>query len=94
TIARYHGLGVDGVVVKNGEHGATLSFGGTRTHVPAVPAPEVVDTTSAGDSFNGGFLSRLVRGSSPEDAAAYGAAVASVVVGHHGALISPALLPN
>jgi Sugar kinases, ribokinase family len=94
TIARYHGLGVEGVVVKNGEHGVTLSFGGTSAYVPSVTAPQVVDTTSAGDSFNGGFLSRLVRGAPPEDAAAYGAAVASVVVGHHGALISPALLPG
>lgn len=93
TIARYHGLGVEGVVVKNGEHGATISFGGEPAHVPAVAAPQVVDTTSAGDSFNGGFLSRLVRGARPEDAAAYGAAVASIVVRHHGALISPALLP-
>nr|CAD6617953.1 sugar kinase [Rhizobium sp. TCK] len=94
TIARYHGLGVEGVVVKNGEHGATLSFGSDRTYVPAVAAPQVVDTTSAGDSFNGGFLSRLVCGASPQDAAAYGAAVASVVIGHHGALINPALLPG
>ena len=94
TIARYHGLGVEGVVVKNGEHGATLSFGSDRAYVPAVAAPQVVDTTSAGDSFNGGFLSRLVCGASPQDAAAYGAAVASVVIGHHGALINPALLPG
>ena len=94
TIARYHALGVEGVVVKNGEHGVTLSFGGATSFVPAVAAQQLVDTTSAGDSFNGGFLSRLVRGASPQDAAAYGAAVASVVVGHHGALISPALLPG
>ncbi|MBU1316380.1 MAG: sugar kinase [Alphaproteobacteria bacterium] len=94
TIDRYHGLGVEGVVVKNGEHGATLSFGGATSYVPAVQAPEVVDTTSAGDSFNGGFLSRLVRGAAPEDAAEYGAAVASIVIRHHGALISPALLPS
>ncbi|OHV84395.1 sugar kinase [Rhizobium sp. LCM 4573] len=95
TIARYHALGVENVVVKNGAEGATLSFGGGGTsHVPAVGVPNVVDTTSAGDSFNGGFLSRLVRGASPEDAAAYGAAVAAVVVGHHGALINPALLPG
>jgi len=94
TIARYHDLGVDGVVVKNGEHGATISFGGEAIHVPAVASPQVVDTTSAGDSFNGGFLSRLVRGASPHDAAAYGAAVASIVIRHHGALISPALLPG
>lgn len=94
TIARYHALDVENVVVKNGAEGATLSFGGTATiHAPAVKAQQVVDTTSAGDSFNGGFLSRLVRGAPPVDAAAYGASVASVVIGHHGALISPALLP-
>lgn len=94
TIARYHGLGAEKVVVKNGAEGATLSFGGDVMHVPAVRAVEVVDTTSAGDSFNGGFLSRLVLGAEPEAAAAYGAAVASAVVGHHGALINPALLPG
>jgi len=95
TIARYHALGVENVVVKNGADGATLSFTGAATaHAPAVRAQQVVDTTSAGDSFNGGFLSRLVRGASPADAAAYGASVASVVIGHHGALISPALLPG
>ncbi|WP_162894961.1 sugar kinase [Rhizobium terrae] len=95
TIARYHALGVENVVVKNGAEGATLSFGGSPvSHAPAVMAAQVIDTTSAGDSFNGAFLSRLVRGASPAEAAAYAAFVASVVIGHHGALISPALLPG
>lgn len=95
TIARYHALGVENVVVKNGTEGITLSFGGsTAIHVPAVPTLQIVDTTSAGDSFNGAFLSRLMRGVSPAEAATYGASIASVVIGHHGALISPALLPG
>lgn len=95
TIARYHALGVENVVVKNGAEGITLSFGNAEpVHVPAVTAAQLVDTTSAGDSFNGAFLSRLVRGASPVEAAAYGAAIASIVIGHHGALISPALLPG
>jgi 2-dehydro-3-deoxygluconokinase len=95
TIARYQGLGVENIVVKNGAEGATLSFaGGEKALAPAVKAREVVDTTSAGDSFNGGFLSRLVQGASPADAAAYGASVASIVIGHHGALIRPTLLPS
>ncbi|MGK9053872.1 sugar kinase [Neorhizobium petrolearium] len=94
TVARYHALGVRNVAVKNGEEGVTLSFGGATGHVPAVRTAQLVDTTSAGDSFNGAFLSRLVRGATPAEAAAYGAAVASVVIGHHGALISPALLPG
>jgi 2-dehydro-3-deoxygluconokinase len=95
TVARYQALGVENVVVKNGADGVTLSFGGaTAEHVSSVRTDNIVDTTSAGDSFNGGFLSRLVRGASPAEAAAYGASVAAVVIGHHGALISPALLPN
>lgn len=94
TIARYRVLGVENVVVKNGAEGATLSFGTEPViYAPAVETPNVVDTTSAGDSFNGAFLSRLAEGASPAEASSYGAAVASVVIGHHGALISPALLP-
>ncbi|MGF9563677.1 sugar kinase [Neorhizobium sp. JUb45] len=94
TIARYHALGVANVVVKDGPNGVTLSFGGDVQHVPAVEAKAVVDTTSAGDSFNGGFLSRLLTGATPAEAAAHGAAVATTVIGHHGALIDPSLLPR
>jgi 2-dehydro-3-deoxygluconokinase len=94
TIARYHALGVRDVVVKNGADGAYLSFGEVELHVPGVATDQIVDTTSAGDSFNGAFLSRLLAGRSPGEAAAYGAAVASVVIGHHGALVDPELLPR
>ena len=94
TIARYHGLGVTDVVVKNGAEGATFSLSGVTGHAPAVTTGKVVDTTSAGDSFNAGFLSKYLSGATPHDAAAYGAAVAATVIGHHGALISPELLPG
>ncbi len=94
TIARYRGLGVANVVVKDGAKGATLDFEGQRSHAPAVQAVSVVDTTSAGDSFNGAFLSRLVTGSTPQDAAIFAAKAAATVIGHHGALIKPELLPK
>ena len=95
TIARYKALGVENVVVKNGPAGVTLAFGSSpMVHVPAMKVDKVVDTTSAGDSFNGGFLSRLVQGATPAEAASHGAAVASTVIRHHGALISPDLLPK
>nr|WP_272872294.1 sugar kinase [Agrobacterium tumefaciens] len=93
TIDRYRSLGVENIVVKDGAKGATLDFGGSRTHAPAVKAVDVVDTTSAGDSFNGAFLARYVTGSSPEEAATFAARAAATVIGHHGALISPELLP-
>jgi 2-dehydro-3-deoxygluconokinase len=94
TIARYRALGVANVVVKDGAKGATLDFEGTRSHAPAVQAVHVVDTTSAGDSFNGAFLSRLVTGSTPQEAAIFAAKAAAIVIGHHGALINPDLLPK
>ncbi|MES5098827.1 sugar kinase [Agrobacterium sp. BA1120] len=94
TIARYRRLGVANVVVKDGAKGATLDFEGQRSHAPAVQAVSVIDTTSAGDSFNGAFLSRLVTGSTPQDAAIFAAKAAATVIGHHGALIKPELLPK
>ncbi|MGE7368003.1 sugar kinase [Neorhizobium sp. NPDC001467] len=94
TIARYHVLGVPTVVVKDGPGGVTLSFDRKVEHVAAVEAKAAVDTTSAGDSFNGGFLSRLLTGETPAKAATHGAAVAATVIGHHGALIDPGLLPR
>ncbi|MCO5730492.1 sugar kinase [Rhizobium sp. SSA_523] len=94
TIERYQALGALQVVVKNGGQGATVAEGSETIFVPAVPPETVVDTTSAGDSFNGGLLSRLIEGASLSQAAAHGAAVASVVISQHGALIDPALLPR
>ncbi|MNE95267.1 2-dehydro-3-deoxygluconokinase [compost metagenome] len=80
-------------MVKDGAAGATLDFEGTRSFAPAQEVSDVVDTTSAGDSFNGTFLARLIGGSAPQDAATFAAKAAATVIGHHGALISPDLLP-
>jgi 2-dehydro-3-deoxygluconokinase len=88
TIERYHELGAAGVVVKDGAKGATISGRGAVVHIPAHPPAAVVDTTSAGDSFNGGYLARLAAGDSPSDAALFAARVASAVIGQPGALIS------
>jgi 2-dehydro-3-deoxygluconokinase len=47
----------------------------------------VVDTTAAGDSFNGGYLGALVLGATPLDAAKAGHAFARAVVQHRGAIV-------
>lgn len=49
------------VVVKQGARGALALVNGAIVRVPA-PRVRVVDTTGAGDAFNGGFLAVLVRG--------------------------------
>jgi len=94
TIARYRGLGVGGLVVKDGSKGATLVFGDTRSHVPSAEVETIVDTTSAGDSFNGAFLAHLAVQDNPEAAARFAADVAAAVIQHHGALVAKDKLPK
>lgn len=89
TIARYRQLGTTGVVVKDGAEGVTLSFGDEpRRFVAADAVTDVVDTTSAGDSFNGAFLARYVVSRDAVEAARFAAGIAARVIGHHGALVA------
>jgi len=87
TIERYRGLGASHVVVKNGAEGATLRFADEQTHVPAEKVKKVVDTTSAGDSFNGAFLAHYLENRDAPAAARFGAKIAARVVSEHGALV-------
>jgi len=48
--------------------------------VPAFDAGPVVETTGAGDAFNGGFAVALSEGQSPVEATRFGAATAALSV--------------
>jgi 2-dehydro-3-deoxygluconokinase len=88
---RYAALGAAEVVVKNGAgRMAALVDGVWHAHDP-VPAPEVVDTTAAGDSFNAGYLAARLTGAPVAEALATGSALAARVVGGRGALVEAAL---
>jgi 2-dehydro-3-deoxygluconokinase len=78
--------GVGEVVVKNGEEPALIWTDGVRDLVPAIHVPSPVDTTGAGDSFNGAYLSARLAGSSPIEAAQAAHRVAAAVVQVRGAL--------
>jgi len=77
--------GPRGVVLKMGSHGAYLATSdGLRTHIPAFKVA-VVDTTAAGDAFNGGFAVGLARGMKLSEAARFASAVAAISVTRKGA---------
>jgi ribokinase len=81
-------LGPRNVLLKLGERGAYMAtHDGTRTFIPSFPV-RAIDTTAAGDAFNGAFAVALVRGSLPADAARFASAVAAISVTRHGALPS------
>ena len=71
--------------LKRGEQGP-LSLG-AEVHQTYSSAPKVVDTTAAGDSFNGGYLGSLLSGNSQADALMEGHNLAMCVVQHRGAII-------
>lgn len=85
-VARLSELGVVEIVVKDGANGAWVHQEGGLVHLPTRPI-EPVDTTAAGDSFNGAYIAARVAGKSATQAAQVGNAVARRVVSAHGAIV-------
>ena len=72
--------GVGRVVMTLCAQGALLHGRGRSALVPAVEVGAVVETTGAGDAFNGGFATGLARGMAPAAAVRFGCAVAGISV--------------
>jgi ribokinase len=78
-------IGAANVIIKMGGRGAYVAGAdGTRTMVPSFKV-RVVDSTAAGDAFNGGLAVALMRGMSLVEAARFAAAVGAVSVTRAGA---------
>jgi len=93
VIARIRGLGVRELVLKMGAKGCFVVNDETDVCV-GTRAVDVVDSTSAGDSFNAGFLAARLHRESLPDCAAAGHRLASVVIQHAGAIIPKSSMPE
>ena len=87
VIARFAASDWRACAIKRGARGPVSPLLARDAHPEFVPAPDVVDTTAAGDSFNGGYLAALLRGEDERRCLAAGHDIASRVVGAPGALI-------
>lgn len=74
------------VALKCGADGCILAGSGTVRHVPGARADKVVDTTGAGDCWNGSFLFDLQHAGAPLDAAAAANRRAAAKLAYRGAI--------
>ena len=85
--------GIDTVVITLGENGAYVRNSGINQHVPAFDmGGKVLETTGAGDAFNGGFAYALAEGMSLIEAVRFGSATAAISVTRLGT--APAMPVN
>lgn len=75
----FYNKGVKKVVITMGDLGAFVSSDGREEIVPPFEVP-VVDTTGAGDAFNGGLLAALGEGKDIWEAARFASALAALSV--------------
>ena len=76
--------GAGAAIVTLGDKGALYFDGARIVHVAAFDAGPVVETTGAGDAFNGGFAAALVEGYAPVEAVRFGCAAAAISVTRPG----------
>ena len=80
SAVQLQGLGPSTVVIKKGSSGVVLFHGEEKVSIGAYPVKDVIDTTGAGDTFGGGFVSALASGGTFRDALIKGSALASICV--------------
>ena len=76
--------GVGAALITLGENGVFYKDANLSFHTPAMAAGPVVETTGAGDAFNGGFATALAEGMDAEKAVRFGCATAGISVTRPG----------
>lgn len=81
----FRARGASAAIVTLGERGAVLSSAGHEAHLPAFAVPRVLDTTGAGDAFNGALAVALAERLPLPEAARFASAAAALSVTALGA---------
>lgn len=87
TISRYQSYGLNRIIVKNGADDIEGYFDGQSLTIKATTVPQIIDTTGAGDSFNGSFLGHFARTGDAVASAQFASQVAAKTIQHYGALV-------
>ena len=87
TAARFAALGVGEIVVKDGPEPALCVTAAGTERIEARAALRPLDTTGAGDAFNGAYLACRLAGAPPAVAAGFGHRAAAVAIMTRGALV-------
>ncbi len=93
TVDRWAALGASRIALKLGGSGALVSDGGPKLTIASTLDPSPVDTTGAGDSFNGAFLAAFLRCATTQACATAGNILAAAVIRHRGAIIPKTDMP-
>lgn len=81
---KIHSKGVNTVIITLGRSGALVFDNGAHQHIPA-PEVEAVDTTAAGDVFNGALATALAENKTVAEAVSFACRAASIAVTKWGA---------
>jgi ribokinase len=76
--------GVPNAIITLGAQGAFVKNDRVKAHVPAVNAGQVVETTGAGDAFNGGLAVALSEGMELVEAVRFGCVTAGISITRPG----------
>jgi 2-dehydro-3-deoxygluconokinase len=80
-------IGVSEMALTRGADGCAIVAGELRVQLWGPQSGSAIDTSGAGDAFNGVYMANRLKGSSPEQAAEAALRVASRVVTHTGAVV-------
>ena len=87
TAQRYQSLGVKQIIVKNAENDTLFVEGDRAEYFPVKQVENAIDTTAAGDSFNGAYFAEYMESGDISKAIALAQKCSATVICNKGALI-------